>query len=453
MTTHPFFKGPRAFMIMLTGQAISVIGSGLTAFALGVWVYKSSGSVTQFAMVELAFWIPVILGSPFAGAIADRFNRRWLMLICDAASGLFTLIIFLLLAAGALVLWEIFVLNFMLSALGILHRLTRTTVTPMLIPKEHLARANGFLQALDAGSQLVSPILAAALMNVIEIKGVILVDFSTYLFAILTLMLIQIPDQANSNAEKSKPSLMKDILSGWQYLKIRPGLLRLIALFTMGNAFGAFFIVLYTPLVLSFATPLALGTLSSTGGIGMLVGSMIIGVWGGPKRRMTGVILTSLFECASIILIGVQPSVILVGVGTLLVYLNIPINNGLANSVIQSIVPTDRQGRVFGLLQMLGSAVMPLSFLAAGPLMDHVFEPIMAPGGFLAGNIGRIIGVGQGRGIALAFILLGIVYILCLGAAYSSPRLRSVEDERGETLDARPNLSTPVNIQESKIAI
>jgi len=451
MRTNSFFQGPRAFMTMLVGQAISVIGSGLSAFALGVWVYKTSGSVTQFAMVELAFWIPIILGSPIAGAIADRFNRRALMIICDAGSGFITLVIFLLLASGKLVIWEIFLVNFLLSALGILHRLTRTTVTPMLIAKEHLARANGFLQALDAGSQLVSPILAAALMNVIEIKGVILIDFSTYLFAILTLFLIKVPNRANiPDSNEQKTSLMRDILSGWQYLRTRSGLLRLIALFTLGNAFGAFFIVLYTPLVLSFTTTLALGSLSSIGGVGMLLGSLIIGVWGGPKRRMTGVILTSLFECASIILMGVQPSVILVGIGTLLIYINIPINNGLANAVIQSIVPVDRQGRVYGLMQMLGSAVMPLSFLAAGPLMDHVFEPLMATEGALAGNIGKLIGVGHGRGIALAFILLGIIYIVCLAGAYISPRLRSLEDGLPETQEAQAGLTPPLPIQESR---
>jgi MFS transporter, DHA3 family, macrolide efflux protein len=325
-------------------------------------------------------------------------------------------------------------LNFMLSSLGILHRLTRTTVTPMLIPREHLGRANGFLQALDAGSQLVSPILAAALMNAIKIQGVILVDFSTYLFAILTLALIRVPDQVCHAAGESKTSLVKDILSGWQYLRTRPELLRLIALFTLGNAFGAFFIVLYTPLVLSFSNPMTLGTLSSIGGMGMLAGSLIIGIWGGPKRRITGVILTAVFECASIILIGLQPSVILVGIGTLLIYLNIPINNGLANAVIQSIVPSDRQGRVFGLLQMLGSAIMPLSFLAAGPLVDRVFEPLMAPDGVLASTIGSLIGVGQGRGIALVFIILGVAYIACLAGAFSSPRLRSIEESSNACL-------------------
>lgn len=435
----------QVFILIWFGQLVSLIGSGLTGFALGVWVYQRTGSVTQFALISVSTILPLILISPLAGTLVDRWNRRWVMILSDLGSGLSTGAIALLLVAGRLEIWHIYLATAFGSTFSAFQWPAYTAATTLLVPKKHLGRASGMTQLGKAFARLISPVLAGILLVTIQLPGVILLDVATFLFAFFTLLSIRFPDaQTTATREVGKASLLREAAYGWTYITARPGLLGLLIFFTASNFMIGVVSVLTTPLVLSFAEPAVLGTILSIGGIGMLVGSLVMSTWGGPQRRIDTVFGFILLSGLCIMAAGLRPSVPLFALAAFLFFLSLPMINGSTQVIFQQKVAPDVQGRVFALNGAIAGASLPLAYAVAGPLADQVFEPLMAPNGSLAGSIGQLIGVGPGRGIGLLFIVMGALTILATVAAYQYPRLRLVEEELPDAI-ASPTAATTEN--------
>lgn len=420
----------RLFMLVWFGQLISVLGSALTAFALGVWVYERTGSATKFALIALFATLPGILASPFAGVIIDRMDRRRAMILCDLGSGTCTFSIALLLYFNLLEVWHIYIINGVKSVFTSSMAPAYTASTTMLVPKRHLARAGGMIQFSEAVGQIASPTLAVALISLINIWGVILTDFATFLFSIIVLAAAPLPKlKAPADPEIKRKSLLREAAYGWSYIIRRAGLLSLLIFFAINNFLTGFVFVLSTPLILSFTSVAALGTILSVGGSGWLIGSLTMSIWGGPRRRINGVLGCYFLVGTCIALMGVRPSAILIAIGLFFLSFSLPIILGSSQAIWQSKVALEVQGRVLATRRMIAWSSLPLSYLIAGPLAEYVFEPLLSSSGPLAGNIGQLIGVGKGRGIGLLYILLGSSIILIVIASYLYPRLRLVEDE------------------------
>lgn len=425
----------RVFILIGFGQLVSLIGSGLTGFALGVWVYQRTGSVTQFALISLCTTLPLILISPLAGTLVDRWNRRWLMILSDSAAGLSTLAIALLLVAGRLEVWHIYLAAAWGSTFSAFQWPAYAAATTLLVPKKHLGRVSGMTQLGQAVAQLISPVLAGVLLVTIKLQGVILLDFTTFLCALVTLLLVRFPDAKTTAApEAGKGSLLREAAYGLRYITVRPGLLGLLIFFAASNLLLGVVSVLATPLVLSFASPAVLGTILSIGGIGMLMGSLVMSIWGGPQRCINTLFGFMLLSGLCIMVAGLRPSVPLFALTTFLFFFGLPLINGSCQVIFHKKVAPDVQGRVFALNGAIAGASLPLAYMVAGPLADQVFEPLMAPNGPLVGSIGQLIGVGPGRGIGLLFIVMGALTILVTVAAYQYPRLRLVESELPDAL-------------------
>lgn len=418
------------FLLVWLGQLVSLVGSGLTGFALGTIVYETSNSVTQYGLVVLSAMLPNILISPLAGALVDRWDRRRVILFSDLIAGLSTLCIALLFLSGQAKLWQICLTSIISSACNAFQWPAYAAATTLLVPKEHYGRANGMVQLSQAVSYLISPALAGFLVMRIQVAGVILIDFATFLFAVLTLLLVQFPTPKPITDEKAKKgSLRQEIAYGLIYLAARPGLMGMLMLFAALNFLMGFVNTLVTPLVLAFTTKDILGTMMSIGGTGMLVGGGVMSAWGGPKRRINGV-LGFLFLTGVFILIGgLQPSIYLTTIAAFGFFFCIPFVGAASQAIWQSKVAPDLQGRVFATRSMIAQLAAPVAMVLAGPLADCVFEPLLATGGLLSRNIGQIIGTGQGRGIGLMFIVAGFFTMIVTVAGYSYPPLRLVEDE------------------------
>lgn len=420
----------RVFLLVWFGQLISLIGSGLTNFALGVWVYQRTGSVTQFSLILLFGLLPSIVVSPIAGAMVDRWNRRWCMILSDSGAGVTTVAVALLLVAGNLQLWHIYLAVGLSSVFKAFQLPAYTASTSLLVPKEQLPRANGMVQSAQACAQLFSPLLGGVLLGVIQLQGVILVDLATFLFALITLLLVRFPD-ANSDAvsKEEKTSLWQETLEGSTYIFGRPGLLALLIVFAINNFVLGMIEVLFTPLVLSFTSVIVLGTIQSIGGAGMLLGSLVMSVWGGPRTLIRGVFGFAFLNQLCILALGLRTSAALFSLAFFLFFFSLPFINGYSNVILLKKVTPDIQGRVFATINMICWSCIPLAYVVAGPLADRIFEPLMAADGLLAGSVGQIIGVGPGRGIGLLFITMEIIAILVTFSIYRYPRLRFVEDE------------------------
>ena len=426
----PTARRMRVFLLIWLGQVVSVIGSGLTGFALGVWVYQRTGSVTEFALISLSTTLPGIAISPIAGAVVDRWNRRWTMLLGDLGAGLSTLVLALMLFTGRLEVWHIYLVTAISSTCSAFQSPAYAAAITLLVPKQHLGRANGLIHLGQSIAQLISPMLAGVLVVTIQIQGVILLDFATFLFALITLLLIQFPEAKTTEAGiAGKGSLLREAAYGWTYITARPGLLGLLIFLAAANFLVGIVDVLATPLVLSFASAAVLGTVLSIAGIGMLVGASVLSTWGGPQRLINSVFGFMLLSGLSILVAGLRPSVPLFALAAFLFFLGLPIMNGSIQVIFQRKVAPDMQGRVFALMGAIAGSSLPLAYLIAGPLADRVFEPLLAPGGLLVGSIGQLIGVGRGRGIGLMFIVIGALTMLATVVAYQYPRLRLLESE------------------------
>ena len=423
-------SGIRVFTIIWVGQFVSVIGSGLTGFALGVWVYLTTGSVTQFSLILLSTAVPAIAMSPVAGALVDRWDRRKAMILSDSGAALSTLIIAVLLVVDWLEIWHIYIVMAISSTFSSFQWPAYSAATTLLVPKNHLGRAAGMVQTAQAVGQIVAPALAGILLVTVEIWGVILIDFATFLFALATLLMVRFPrPKITAEGKAGKGSLLREAAYGWHYITARRGLFSLLIFFAVTNFIFGFANILYLPLLLSFTSPVMVGTLSSIGGVGMLAGGILMSVWGGPKQKIRGILGFSLVSGALVALGGLQPSVLLLAGVIFFVLFTIPIINGCSQAIWQVKTAPDVQGRVFAVRRMIAGSIMPFSYIAAGPLADRVFEPLMAVNGPLAGSVGKIIGVGQGRGIGLLFIVVGVLCVLATVAGYLYPPLRFVEDD------------------------
>lgn len=427
----------RSFFVIWVGQVISVIGSDLTGFALGVWVYQRTGSVTQFTLIVICTVAPGILLSPLVGALVDRWDRRSIMILSNVASGVSTLVIALLFLLGSLQLWHIWILMAAISTSTAFLLPSYSASIALIVPLRHLGRASGLVQFGQAAAEIVSPLLAGFLLLTIQMHGVLLIDFVSYLVAIATLLFVPIPRVEVNPVRNAtdKSSLLREVAYGWAYIKERPGLLGLMIFFAMTNFTLGMSNVLTAPLLLSFASPAVYGTVVSTAGIGLLLGSTLMGVWGGPQRRIYGVFSYGLILGGALILEGLRPNAVLIGAALFISSFVSPIANGCCMPIIQSKTLPHVQGRVFATVRFIAGWTVPFSYIIAGVLADRVFTPLLEVDGPLAGSVGKIIGIGPGRGIGLLLVVVGVVTVLATLRGYFYPRLRFIEAELPDAIN------------------
>ncbi len=420
--------GMIAFLVVWAGQLVSILGTSLTGFGLQVWVYLETGSVTRLALVSLFFSLPSILLAPVAGALVDRWDRRLTMLVSDLIAGITTITIAALFFTDSLEMWHIYALVGV-GALGNSFQSPAWMASvPLLVPKKQLGRANGLVQMSDAIGLIVAPAIAGALLATVGLGAVLLADVATFLVAVATLAVVRFP-RPERLAEHAGGSVWEDVRIGARYLRERVGLIWLLSMYAGVNFVLSFTNVLLIPLVVSFSSETAAGTVFSLAGIGMLIGSLIVSAWGGPQRRIRGIVLGIIYGGVAVVISGLRPSLVLIGAGSFLLMLGVPVVNTASQVLWQTKVAPAVQGRVFALRRMIASAVSPIAILAAGPLADSVFEPLMADDGSLAGSVGKVLGTGSGRGIGLMVVLSGIGMMLLASAGWLHPRVRHLETE------------------------
>lgn len=427
----------RTFVTIWLGQVVSLVGSSLTSFALGVWTFERTGSATLFALILTFAVVPGIVAGPFAGALVDCWDRRRVMILSDSASAVGTLAVAALLWAGRLELWHIYAVAALGSVAGAFQKPAYLSSIGLLVPREHLARASGMVQFGMAAAQVVAPLLAGFMLAGVGMRGVVLADFATFLVALGALLAVRIPSPAPRPRKERQP-LWREARVGWSYLAERRGLLWLLGLFAVLNLGLGVAQALLTPLVLGFASHEVLGVVASAVGGGMLAGSVAMSTWGGPKRRVQGILGATLLIGAGLVGAGLRPSAPLVAASLFALFFAVPVAIGCSQAVWQVKVPAAVQGRVFATRTMIASSSVPVAFLLAGRLTDAVFEPLLAPGGALAGSVGALIGTGHGRGAALLLVLAGALTIVVAVVAALVPEVRGIEEALPDAVEAAP---------------
>ena len=424
-------KGMRTFIIIWLGQLVSLIGSGLIGFALAVWVYDQTGQATPFAMTALFSVLPRILLSPIGGALSDRWNRKAIMLISDSLAGLTTLATAFLLLTGRMEIWMIYVISALEAIFGAFQQPAYSASIVMMVPKEQLTRANSMMQMGEAIQSIITPILAGALVTTVGMKGIIIVDITTYLLALMTLIFVRIPQPERKKETGKKISVFKDVAFGWHYLVARKGLLGLLLYYASVNFFLNISAVMLGPLILSFGSASSLGVAQTVMGVGMLAGSLIMSVWGGVKKgKVKAIIGFIVLSAVGFMIAGFQPSLLFVSIGLFLLMFFLPFGSGPSAALLAAKVAPDVQGRVFATRSMISQSMMPFAFILSGILADNVFNPLLVEGGKLANTfVGRWLGVGPSRGIGLMMITSGLFLLVVSLLVYLNPRIRNIESE------------------------
>jgi hypothetical protein len=298
------------------------------------------------------------------------------------------------------------------------------------VPKAQLGRASSMTQIRLAIAEILSPVLAAALLVTVQLSGIVIIDLSTLVLALICLLVVKFPEiSSTENPDAETNSFWQQITFGWKYLVARPGLLGLVMFIAIINFLVGSAEALTTPLVLSFASAQSLGTIYSIASSGLLVGSVVMSIWGGLERQINTIFVSMAFLGILYVLAGLKASTVIFTIANFLIFLIIPIINGSIQVIYQKKVAPEVQGRVFAFRSAAVQGFLPLSYLTCGALADQFFEPIMAKDGALAHSIGQIIGVGHGRGMGLMFIILGLFSLVATLIAYLYPRLRCVEHE------------------------
>ena len=421
--------GMRTFFTIWFGQLVSLLGSQLTGFALGVWVYDQTHSVLMLALTQIAMQAPFVVLSPLAGVLADRWNRRMAMMVSDFGAGLAVLAVAVLYFSHWLQPWMVVPINLWMAAFQTLMWPAYTASVTLLVPKEHYGRANGFVQLGEALPQIAGPALAGALYVAIHLGNLALIDFATYLFSVgLMLLWVRIPNPARTEeGRQARGSIWKEMRFGWDYIAARPGLLALLFYFMAINFISGVMQPLFVPLILDNWSADVLGYISTFLGIGMLGGTLLMSAWGGGRRKIYTLLGAGLVGALFLSAIGLRLSIPLLAVCGFGFMFTGPLMNASSQAIWQSKVAADVQGRVFAVRRALAWSAQMVAPLLAAPLADYVFKPGMAAGGALARVLGPVVGVGASHGVGVLISCLGLLIVGVSLAAFLIPAIRNVE--------------------------
>ncbi len=420
----------KKFLVVWLGQLVSVAGSSLSAFALGVWVYQETGSATDYVMIQFFAQLVFFLVNPFAGVIVDRWNRRDTMVLADLGSGLCTLMMFLIIYYDALNLYLIYLLVSLSSGFGAIQSIAYKAAVAQMVPVQQLGRAAGMVESAGGLATIVAPVISALLMGVIGLKGIFLIDFTTFLFALGTLLATRIPNpKISAEGAQLKGGFFKEAFIGFGYVRKRKALFILLLYLAGVNFLVCSVMALATPMILSYSSAERLGTLLTICGVGGLCGGLLMSLWGGPKNQVRGVMVSQFVGSIAAILVGFSSAFYVISVAGFVYFFAMPISLSCLQAIWQRKVPHDLQGRVFSTRQTIAFSSIPLAYGLSGPLADHLFEPLLMADGLLADSVGRVIGVGPGRGIGLLYIIYGTIFALLTLWISRNPSLRRLDQD------------------------
>ena len=417
----------RTFYILILTQTFSFIGSEMTSFAVGIWVFKETGSATPLAMAAFFAALPRIITSSFAGVMADRWDRRYVMVIADAGQAVGTLLLMISFLTGHFQVWHLYVVAAIQSAFGIFQGPAFQASVTMLVPDEKRDRANAMQQLRGPAAGIIAPTLAGLLFAVVDAPGVMAIDLFTFLVAILVVWLVHIPrPEQTEEGRAMQGTVWQESLVGFRFLWARRPLFVLVFCATLVNFFFNAVGVLFTPYVLSITgSEATLGVLMSVMSAGAIAGGVIMGVWGGTRPRvhtiLPGIVVVGVFFA----LFGVTRSPVAMGIALIGLMLPLPIVNAAFNSVLQVKTPPDVQGRVFAAVMQLAMLFTPISYLFAGPLADNVFEPAIGGAGWDA--VAPLVGTHAGAGIGLMTVIAGVMVAITGLLFYAMPNMRGME--------------------------
>lgn len=415
----------KKFLVIWVGELISSIGSGMTAFALSVYIYQMTGSVSYVSLVTLLAFMPTILLSPVGGVLADRYDRRLLMILGDFCSGLALLYILWNIQVASFQMLPIFVgVTCQAVFVALIEPSYRATVTDLLT-EEEFAKASGMVQMAGNAKYLISPALAGILLGVADIRLILLIDIGTVFVTVFTTGMVR--KTLKKPIPKKEQGFLTEMKEGLGVIISNKGVLALVVITSLLCFFLGFMQTLSGPMLLAVSDARTVGIMESVCAIGMLAGSVWIGIVGIRKKFVQVLCGAGIFCGVFMAFSGVSTNLLFTGSSIFFFFLSLPFMNTCADVLVRVNIPNEMQGRVWGMISLLTQSGMVLAYILCGVLADYIFEPMFAKGGALAGSVGRLIGTGEGRGIGFLLILSGIGMIFGILVTGRSNAVRNMK--------------------------
>ena len=398
------------FLLIWSGQLISAVGSGLTSFGLGVYVFRKTGSAASMALVTLLAFLPALLLSAPAGVLADRYDRRLLMMAGDGLSALGLVYIFFCMMTGEAKLYQICAGVFISSVFSsLLEPSYRATVTDLLT-KEEYSRASGMVGIAGSARYLFSPLIAGLLLSVSDVKLLLLIDISTFFLTVMCTAAVR--KTINVKDPERTGSFADSFREGWITITEKRGVLILIIVSSVMTCFMGAMQILAEPMILDFQTSKVLGITETVCASGMLASSIVIGARG-LKRNFTGILSLSLaMSGLAMIGFGSRENIILIGCFGFMFFFMLPFANNCLDYLVRTNIDADKQGRAWGLISFLSQIGYVVAYGTAGLLAD---------------SFAAVRNTGVGRGAAFVIVISGVMLAAVAAALYQFKDVRDLE--------------------------
>ena len=428
------FMGLKDFFILWSTQTLSGFGTAMTNFALVIWVYQQAGTAQSLTLLMICAFLPTICFRFIAGAIADRWNKKRIMLISDLIAACGTAAIWLLYRHSALQIWHLYVINTLMSFMNAFQSPAAYVATSLLVPKDQYLKVSGLQSFAGSTITILAPALGSALLTFGGLEFVLMLDLMSFAVAFIALlMFIKIPDIAQKT-EAAKETFIDSCMAGINYLREHAGMLRLILFFAAVNFLAKMGNDGMLPVFIlskSNGDQQALGMAQAAVALGILVGSLLV-TFIKPARRKTRLIFIA---CACTFALGgvglsLSRTLMMWLVCSFLSYVPVAILGANLTAVMREGVPVEMQGRVFSAQSTLQNFSIPIGLYLGGVLADHLFEPFMAKVSPIRSALVPLFGAGKGAGVALMFFIVGIIGCLMSLSALRNPIYRSLDTKQ-----------------------
>ena len=408
------------------GQTLSWTGSAMSFFAIGVWIFETTGRASALSTILFTVGIVGVITGPFGGVLADRFPRKQLIISFDIVIAFLMCVIgyFAINDKLTLVLLIPFALAF--GIFEIAHWTTWSAFLGDVVKKQDVTKISALFESAEAFSVLLGPIGGALIYSYFGLPGVILVDLITCFIGIVTISFFKSENQIKKSKLSFK-NIYSDLYEAYVWLKNQKGLLSLVSILSISNFFWGFTTVLLPPIVLTFSDARGLGIIESTIGLAFLVGSIISLRY---SEYLQGNIKLAI-QCGllggiSLIFGSLRPSIFLLCIFGIISGVSGTVQYTISSGAWLAITNSDIRGRALALRGTIAQMLRPIGVLIAGPLGDYLEFSFYPDNNEL---LSPIIGTGPGRGYALLFLLVGILYICVWLINYQNKNLKSLSNQ------------------------
>ncbi len=420
-------NGVSTFVLVSCAQFIAVCGVTLFNFAAAYYVYQQYSLIVVGIFYALPFLV-LVLASPIAGSLIDRWGVRRALLVSNVGGLLLACTLVVVPFTHTMTPWHGLVIVVAVPFLKALLLPAFEASVPFLVPKRHIGRANGTRMLVNGVGAVLGPVAAVPLLDAIGIYGIGLVAFLSLGVGAITMLAVHIPRAPQQDMTGAGvPALLADFMQAWHYVRARPGLPALLVFFGV-TSFGIGFVEVLIPrLVAAFASDGAYELVLVVGLLGMAVTGVAMTIWGGPRRRVRGLLAYSVLLAVAMVVGSLRSNIALIAVAAFFFLGSTSIIVGNVQTLLNTKVEPHLLGRVMALKNALYGVLLMFGDILAG-VGGGVFQPLVGQNHVRSDAVATVLGDGPGRGFALVMIVMGVVMALCVLLAYRYPKLRHLED-------------------------